>query len=262
MKPLPLWIDGRLYDPREQAFEAEDPSNATRESCYTSALVQGGQARWAERHVARLLRDTAALGLPVPRPDLVRQAFSDLGRSCFGDGAGIVRLEARASQLVGTPRPLENTPGDWRAFTHATPHPGPGPWPGVKRAGDPFLASARSACLSLGLDEAILADGEGYVLEGSRSGLVVLDAAGDLVTPDPRRGGVRSIGLEILGEALPELTPRDLPLETLWQAREVIAVNAVRGAQRVRTLDQRALGPPSGSGLASRLAEVLEGSVG
>ena len=262
MKPLPLWIDGHLHDVGERALEEGGSPIASERACYTSALVQGGQARWVERHIARLLRDTAALGLPAPRPGHIRKAFSDLGRSCFGDGAGIVRLEARASQLVGTPRPLENDPGDWRAFTHATPHPGPGPWPGVKRAADPYLASARSACLAQDLDEAILADGDGYVLEGSRSGLVALDASGDLVTPDPRRGGVRSIGLDILREALPELTRRNLPLETLRHAREVVAVNAVRGARRIRTLDERALGPPSGSGLASRLAEVLARSVG
>ena len=93
-------------------------------------------------------------------------------------------------------------------------------------------------------------------------GLVVLDAAGTLVTPDPRRGGVRSIALEILGEAIPELSQRDIPVEELRQAREVIAVNAVRGARRVKSLDDQEIGNPSENGVTAHLTQVLEGCVG
>lgn len=267
MKPLPLWIDGRLQAPGEPALEAEDSSIRAGQACYTSALVRDGEARWAARHIARLQRDAAALGLRVPDSLLVLRAFAELGRAAFGADPGIVRLQVSngaggAARLLGTARHLGSNPLHWRACTLSAAHPGPGPWPGVKRAGDPHLAAARAVRAVKDLDEVLLVDREGYVIEGSRSSLVFLDSEGELVTPDPVRGGVRSIARDILFETLPELRLRNVPIGALRSAREVVAVNAVRGARPIRELDGRALGTASSGGLAQRLTEVLDTPVG
>jgi len=267
VKPLPLWIDGRLLAPGGPVLEADDSAILAGHACNTSALVGDGEARWAAGHVARLRRDAAALALPIPDSILVLQAFSELGHAAFGTGPGVVRLQVSqaadgAVRLLGTARPLGSNRLHWRAGTLSTAHPGPGPWPGVKRAGDPHLAAARAACNARGLDEVLLVDREGYLIEGSRSSLVFFDSDGELVTPDPGRGGVRSIARDILFETLPELRRRNVPIGALRSAREVVAVNAVRGARPIRELDGCALGTASGGSLGDRLAEVLNTRVG
>ena len=104
-------------------------------------------------------------------------------------------------------------------------------------------------------------DREGYVVEGSRSSLVLLNASGDFVTPNPERGGVRSIALEILLESLPALKRQNLSLATLKNSQEVVAVNAVRGARRICTLDGETLGSVAGVGLTFKLADLLDRTV-
>ena len=262
MNRFPAWIDGCLRAPGEAEREADDSGLLHGQACYTSALVRAGNARYAERHIERLRRDSRALGFEPPDHRLVLQAFFDLGTAAFGPESGIVRLQVScnargATRLLGTARPLRADTAQWHAFVFSHPHPGPGPWPGVKRAGDPHLAAARAALLESGLDEAILVDREGYVIEGARSSFVFQTAAGELVTPDPARGGVSSIAREIVCKAIPEIRRKSVPVSALVRARELVAVNAVRGARVIRTLDGQPVGDPSASALACEVARAL-----
>ena len=87
------WVDGRLRPAGEPAVRADDSAFAEGRGCYTTALVRGGAPRWAERHVARLLRDARALGLPAPDPRALGRALAELARAAFGRGDGVVRLQ-------------------------------------------------------------------------------------------------------------------------------------------------------------------------
>lgn len=263
MDPLPAWQDGQLLPGGEATLGVHDSSLLAGQACYTSSLVQAGRARYAGRHVERLVRDARALGFEAPDPQHILHAFAELGRRAFGDGPGIVRVQASQGEdgrcrLLATARRLGPDAFHWQVFTYEHAHPGPGPWPGVKRSGEPHLAAARAAIALRDLDETLLVDREGYMVEGARSSFVLIDARGERVTPSLERGGVRSIARDILLEVDRDLKCRNISAASLKSARAIVAVNAVRGARPVMTLDGRPLERDAGERLASWATRILD----
>lgn len=210
----------------------------------------------------RLARDAKALGLGTLETTRACEALAALGRAAFGDGAGVLRLQASRSsagtlRLLGLARDVGRERGAWSALSAPVRHEGPGAFAGVKLTGHPRLALARALAQQAGCDEALLFDAEGRLVEGARTALVVVRADGVAVTPPAGRGGVASVALGIVGEAIGTFTEADLTRAELAAARELVALNAVRGAVAIVRLD----GAPVGSGapgpLATRLRAVL-----
>ena len=94
-------------------------------------------------------------------------------------------------------------------------------------------------------------------MEGARSNLLIVTANGELVTPDLKLGAVAGIGVQITRERVPELAPTTLDRSALERARELIAVNGVRIACPVVTVDGRPVGDGSPGPWAKRLQELL-----
>lgn len=218
--------------------------------------------RFASRHAARLARDAAALGLGALEPGVLLAAFAELGAAAFGAGEGVIRLQASragdgAPRLLGIPRHLGAEPAVWSALVAPFPHEGPGPCAGVKLTGHPRIALARAAAAAAGCDEALLFDAAGRLVEGARASLLVVREDGRLVAPPLARGGVASVAREVVAEAEGGLEEADVVRAELARAREIVALNAVRGARPIVRVDGR----PVGSGLpgptAARLEEVI-----
>lgn len=256
------WVDGRLR-PREAAVvRADDSAFSEGRGCYTSVRIRAGAPRFAAQHVRRLERDARALGLSSPDSRILHRALGELARAAFGDGEGVVRLQLSrdgdgALHVVGVPRPLGDDPPTWRAVTAPLPHPGavlPG---GPKLSHRLPLALAGDAARAAGVDEALLFDRAGRLVEGSRSNVVVEAADGALRTPPAERGAVAGIALEVVASALPELRRRDLSRRDLGAARGVAVLNAVRGARALAALDGEPLGAGGGD-LARRLERILD----
>jgi branched-subunit amino acid aminotransferase/4-amino-4-deoxychorismate lyase len=208
------------------------------------------------------VRDAARLGLGSVDRDAARAALCELGAACFGADEGVVRLQASRGadgtlRLVGTVRAVGPEPEAWSARVAPFPHEGPGPAEGAKLSGHPRIALAREAARAAGCDEALLLDAAGRLVEGARTSLALLLEDGTLAVPPLARGGVRSVARELVEAALGALPERDVPRADLARAREIVALNAVRGAVPILRLD----GAPVGSGargpLALRLQEVL-----
>ncbi len=217
--------------------------------------------RHEDRHLGRLERDASALGLGAFDADAARRALRDAGRT-FGAGAGIVRLElSRESgrlRFAVTTRPLGEPSARWKAITSAEPHPGPDSFAGAKRSGVSFLECARRAANEAGADEALAFDVAGRLVEGARSNLIVVSNGGDLCTPPLARGAVSGVALSILRGAAPDLCELDLTLADLARARELIAINAVRGAVSIVAFDGRSIGEGRPGPCAARLARLLD----
>jgi len=259
------WIAGTLLParpagevgPQQEFLDAPGP--------YTTARIEDGRAVWAEAHFRRLLADTRALGLPRPAPEHLTEAFEALGRAEFGSGSGIVRVKACSNDsgelvLVAEARALGADPAAWRAGIAPFPHPGPGAHPGAKLDPVPEFERARALCRGKGLDELLFFDQRGCLVEGARSSLVVVSAEGSLRTPAPELGGVASIALaRILARSpLPILSDKALRRETLTEAREIIALNAARGARPICELDGAPVGEAEAGPIARILRECLE----
>jgi branched-subunit amino acid aminotransferase/4-amino-4-deoxychorismate lyase len=224
-------------------------------ACYTTGRFVAGRVVLGERVAERLVRDARALGLGRFDPLEIGARLCALGRASFGPGGeGVVRLEAGpGGELIESTRPLGPEPESWRAITAPQRHPGPGPAPGAKRSGVAELAAARAASEAAGVDEALLFDGAGRLVEGARSNLVLALADGSFVTPPATRGAVRGVALEAALESGVPLAERDVLLGALRQVREIVATNAVRGARPILTLD----GAPVGAGRPGPLAAAL-----
>lgn len=257
----PVWVDGRLLDPAAAALRADDGAYAEGRGCFTTARAVAGKPRRVERHVRRLCRDARQLGLEGVDAGLARRALEELCAAAFGDGDGIVRLQvSRAGDgrlhLVAVPRPLEPDKHVWTAVRSDVVHPGPRPYGGAKVSARLDQALARDAARAAGADEALLLDAGGRLIEGATSNLFAAGPDGGLATPDLARGGVAGIARELVLERVPGIHVRDVregePL------RELIAVNAVRGAVPIVRVDGRDVGDGRPGPWAARLTAALE----
>ena len=131
------------------------------------------------------------------------------------------------------------------------------PWSGAKVSNHLLFALAGDEARERGVDEVLLVDAEGYLVEGSRSNVVVVDRDGSLATPDLARGGVEGVGLEVLRERMPEIRVRHLPASGLAAASELVAVNAIRGPRPIVELDGRPVGDGQPGPGAARLAAAF-----
>jgi branched-subunit amino acid aminotransferase/4-amino-4-deoxychorismate lyase len=258
---LNAWVDGSLRPAGEAVVRADDSAFAESRGCYTTVRIRAGAPRFAERHARRLARDARAIGLPPFDPRLVRRALAELAAG-FAGGDGIVRLALSrggegALHVVGVPRALGDDPPAWRAVTAPFPHPGAGLACGAKLTGRLHHALAADAARAAGAQEALWFDAAGRLVEGARTNVVVLAADGALVAPPTERGAVAGIALELASERLRALRRRDVSRRAVFAARGVAAINAVRGARALVSLDGTPLGAESGA-LAARLATVLD----
>lgn len=223
------------------------PGRATttgRRGCFTTALVDRGRVARVERHVERLRRDAARLGLELPDPADIARLLSESARGAFGpESDGIVRIEwsgdvGERLRLRASVRPLDPRPSCWRARTAETRHPGPEQRSNAKQLGVWAYEQARAeAAVAAHAEEVLLFDAEGRVVEGSHTNLLIVTAAGDLRTPDPSLGPVEGIGLAIVRESTPALQSAWIDRMALRAARELMAVNVVRGVVPIVEID-------------------------
>lgn len=209
--------------------------------------------------MARIVRDAALLGLGALDTEACRAALVARAGRAFPDREGVVRLEARAAAggppgLVTTARELGAEPAQWRALLARETHPGPSAWSSAKTSERGPYERARAE--AAGADEVLLADAGGFLVEGSRTSLVVVLASGALATPPLARGAQAGIGRAILLERTPELVEADVAIAALATARELVAVSAVRGARPVVALG----GQPIGAGVPGPWSLRLAGA--
>jgi branched-subunit amino acid aminotransferase/4-amino-4-deoxychorismate lyase len=246
----------------EAVLRADDSAAAEGRGATTTAGVFAGRVRFARRHARRLQAGCRALGLPSPDTDLVLRALGELAEAAFGSGDGAIRLTASrdsrdGAHLVGVPRALGDDPPHWRAVTAPFPHPGPLSWGGAKIAGGLLCAEAARLAREAGADEALLCDADGRLVEGARTNLVAVDADGRLRTPPLARGAVAGLALGVLLERVPELAEHDVAPGEIARLRELVAVNAVRGARPITHVDGAAVGDGRPGEWAARLGEIL-----
>ena len=260
--PFHYWVDGAVVRSDDTSL---DRAMLEVGLCYTTTRIDDGEPLWPSRHAARLARDAEHHGLEAPHAGTVIAAMLALGRAEFGAGEGIVRLQlgldaAGRTRLVGIPRSIGHEPDAWRLGASPIVHPGPEKRGGAKLLGQAFIEDTRRWLEASGFDEAIMLDAAGLLVEGSRSNLIVVDAAGRPCFADRALGGVSGVGLEVSCECVPDLAPARLGRDDLCRAREIVAVNAVRGARPCTSLDGEPVGDGTPGPFAAALAAALDGA--
>jgi len=241
--------------PRSEArIRPDDSALLAGRGHYTTARVSAGRTLWVDRHLARLVADARRLGLPAVDEHTVRAAFGELARAAFGEGDGAIRLQhscdaAGRAHWLGVPRRLGDEPDTWRTIRAPFAHEGPRPWSGVKTTDTLAYTLAREAARGHGAQDALFADTAGRLIEGTRTNLFVVLEDGRWATPDLCRGGVAGLAREVVLEATDAFAVRDIGFDALLRAREVVAVNALRGGRPIVELDGKPIGAAHGPAL-------------
>jgi branched-chain amino acid aminotransferase len=255
--PGPLvWVGGAVRGPGEANVPALDHGLTVGDGIFETCKVVEGVPFALTRHLRRLERSAAGLGLPVPEDVVVRGAVAEV-LSARHLALGRLRIT-----WTGGPGPLSSyrTPGAGTLMVAAEVAAS---WPGdVGAVRVPWTRNERSATAGLkttsyaenvvalayahdrGGSEALLANSRDELCEGTGSNVVVV-LDGELVTPPLRSGCLAGITRELLlewgaAEGLP-VVERDLPMGVLDHAAEVLLTSSTRDVQPLAHVDARLL---------------------
>ena len=264
------WLDGK---------ERRDPPPLDRglhygDGVFETLAVIDGRIRHLERHVQRLQRGLARLGIDFPQPV---DWIDEWQRAAAGQARAVLKcLVSRGEGGQGYLPPARPQPRRWLMLR---------PWPAgmhaIKTRGavvcwcrtrlplDPLLAGikhlnrlhqvlASEEWRRAGADEGLMCDSEGWVVEGSRTNLFLVQH-GVLLTPLLDRCGVAGVMREVVMEralalGIP-LEERRISPEEVTAAEEVFLTNAVVGVWPVRILAGRCY--PAPGPITRRLWEAV-----
>lgn len=266
-----VWIDGQVVDAAQARVGALDHGLTVGDGVFETCKVLHGSVFALTRHLRRLERSCAVLGLVCPTPDLVRAATEALLAAEGPLPLGRLRITVTGGAgPLGSDR-ADSSPTLVLALSAASPWPEriaavSVPWrrnehsavTGAKTTSYAENVVALHRAHEQGAHEALMANTAGNLCEGTGSN-VVLDLDGVLVTPPLSSGCLAGITRELflewaLADGLP-VVERDEPLDALARARDVLLTSSTRNVQQVQTLDGRELG---GSELGRAAVELFE----
>ena len=207
-----IWHDGRLVGPDEPLVSAVDHGLTVGDGVFETLAVYDGAPFALTRHLARLQRSAAGLGLAEPDLDRVRAGVDSV--LAAAPGAGRLRITvtdgpgplgsfrdapdaSRQTVLVlagpaGTPKPARVIRVPWVRNERSAVV-------GLKTTSYAENVVALAAALEAGADEALLANSVGELCEGTASN-VFLERGGELVTPHLSSGCLAGITRELVLE--------------------------------------------------------------
>lgn len=253
-----FWVNGRLVPEAEATTSARDHGFVVGDGVFEAVKVDRGQIFALSRHVARMARSAAGIGLPGFDPELVRRAAHevveanadlltsayDLLRVTFTGGPGVLgsgRVDGPPTLVLGV-TPGHDPDPETGVITVPYRRNDVGALTGLKTTsyGENVLALARAR--AAGASEAVFANTRGQLCEGTGTNVFVV-RDGELLTPPLSSGclaGVtRALVLEWHGAR-----EVDLPYDALTTSDEVFLTSTARDVQPVVAVD----GVPVGGG--------------
>jgi branched-chain amino acid aminotransferase len=249
------WVNGRLLqDPLAPVIGVTDHGLTVGDGVFEALKVVDGQPFAITRHLERLARSAAALGLPHPDLACVRAAVDDvlaqehlaLGRIriTFTGGAsplGSGRGDATPTVVV-VAAPMEPAPETTSTARVPWPRNERGALAGVKSTSYAENVIALAEAARRGASEAIFANLVGHLCEGTGSnvGYVV---GGEVRTPTLATGCLAGVTRGLLLEWY-DVKEIDEPIEVLDSADEIFLLSTTRDVQGVHRIDDRELPAP------------------
>ena len=240
-----LWVGGRLVAPPEPVLRADDHA-LVGDGAFEAIKVIDGRPFALTRHLARLKRSLEPLGIDVDLDEVhaavralmateqARVSPSWLRITVTGGsapmGTGAVGLQPT---IVGAVAPMAPWPpttdvviAPWRRNEF-------GATTGLKTISYADNVIANRYAHAEGADEAVFANTQGQLCEGTGTNVVVA-VDGRLVTPTLAAGCLAGVTRELLLEWLPELEQFDVPVEALAQAPEAFLTSTSRNVHPIR----------------------------
>jgi branched-chain amino acid aminotransferase len=267
-----IWIDGRLVATADASLSASDHGVTVGDGIFETMKVvrdaDGSMHAFAlTRHLARLRRSAAGLGLPLPTTDEeLREAVravleanaTTAGRvrltvtggpgplgSDRGHGAPTVMVATAPATVWATSTTVAVVP--WRRNEHS-------PVAGIKTTSYAENVVALQRAKDQGAGEAIFANTAGKLCEGTGTNIFV-GIGGRLITPPLSSGCLAGVTRELLLEIM-DIAEEDLPVSALAAADEAFLTSSTRDVQAIAAVDGTEL--PTGNGpLTSAAAEAF-----
>ena len=242
---MKVWVNGRLSEPDAARISPFDHGFTVGDGVFETCKVVGGEPFALTRHLRRLDRSAAGLGLPTIDHELVRTGIKEL--LAAEPDAGRLRIT-----VTGGPGPLGSDRGDegitltlavspesaWEEATSVAVVP----WVRNERSAVAGLKTTSYAENVVALDrahrhdssEAILANTVGDLCEGTGSNIfVVVD--GQLLTPSLSGGCLAGITRELVLEWC-GAQEAELPLASLRDVHEAFLTSSTRDVQPIRRI--------------------------
>jgi branched-chain amino acid aminotransferase len=262
-----VWVNGELLPDDEARISVFDHGLVTGDGVFETIKVSEGVPFALTRHLDRLARSAAGLGLPGPDLDRIRAAaFAVI------EASGHPRLARLRVTVTGGIAPLSSERGSapptvivaLAGLSPAAPAVDVTmvPWPrnehgilaGLKTTSYAENVRALAYAAERGGHEAIFANTAGNLCEGTGTNVFVV-SGGRLVTPPLSAGclaGVtRALVIEWAGAA-----EEDLPAGALATAEEAFLSGTTRDVQPIRTVNGTTL-PAAPGPVTRKAAEVF-----
>lgn len=244
---MQVWVNGRLSPEGEARISPFDHAVLTGDGVFETLKVEGGQAFAVRRHLERLARSAAGLGLATPDDRTIRKALD-----AVVEANELVDGVARIT-LTGGPAPLGSERGAEGPTLIVAVGPPRGWGPSAAVAVAPWSRNEHGPLVGLktvsyaenvvilawarrhGAEEAILGNLAGRLCEGTGSN-VFLGVDGRLVTPPLSSGCLAGVTRQLLLE-LGVAEEADVPLSALAEAEEAFLTSSTRDVHPIASVD-------------------------
>ena len=248
-------MNGRLLeDPHAPAIEVSDHGLTVGDGVFEAIKVDQGRPFALTRHLKRLARSAASLGLPEPDDALIRSAIDEvlapehlsLGRLRITYTGGPAELGSGRGDVTPTTVVVADVLAPAPETTAAVRVPWPrnerGAMAGVKSTSYAENVVALAEAAKSGASEAIFANLAGHLCEGTGTNVgYVVD--GEVRTPTLGAGCLAGVTRGLLLEWT-DVVEVDEPISVLDAADEIFLMSTTRDVQGVHRIDGRELTAP------------------
>ena len=252
-----VWVNGELVDAAVAVVPVADHGITVGDGLFETMKVVDGTTFALTRHLARLRRTAAGLGLRgVPDDDVLRDAID---RTVASNGPDVGRVRVTVTGGPGPPGTVRGGAAPTVlvvcgpvAHWDATAAVATVPWTrnehgalaGLKTTSYAENVIALEHAHAAGASEALFANTAGDLCEGTGTNVfVVLD--GRLVTPPLASGCLAGVTRELVLEIV-DAVEEDVPMHALERAEEAFLTSSTRDVQPIASLDGRVV--PSAPG--------------
>jgi branched-chain amino acid aminotransferase len=246
-----IWVNGALVDAVDATVGALDHGITVGDGVFETLRVYGGRPFALRRHLDRIERSGAGLGLTLPARELLARAVAEVVAAA-GLAEGRVRLtvtagpgplgsgrEPGAATVVAAVAPLEPVAPTTTVVTVPWVRNERSPLVGLKTTSYAENVVALARAKESGASEALFANTVGDLCEGTGTNVfVVLD--GRLVTPPLASGCLAGVTRELVLECT-DAMEATIPMAALADAEEVFLTSSTREVQAVVAIDGRAV---------------------
>jgi branched-chain amino acid aminotransferase len=240
---MKVWVNGEVIEPDAARISPFDHGFTVGDGVFETCKVTKGRAFALTRHLRRLDRSAAGLGLPAPDHAVVAAGIAEL-----------LRAEADAGRLritvTGGPGPLGSDRGDEGTTVTLAVSPESQWEPATSVTVVPWVRNERSAIAGLkttsyaenvvaldrahhdGSSEAIFANTAGDLCEGTGTNIFVV-RGGEVLTPPLTSGCLAGITRELVLEWT-DAREVDLTMDDLQRADEAFLTSSTRDVQPIQ----------------------------